>query len=299
MNKRKRQIIHAARQLFLDKGFNDTSIIDIISAANVSKGTFYNHFSSKIQCLIAILDEAREEIVNERYEVAFNTQPDDKDVLLKQIALLAYIQRKRNLMQIFEAVGSVKDEELKQVLNGHLIDEIEWLASRLVDVYGEHIRVYSYECAVQAIAIMQHSYRIIAMVTKQLATPEDVVKNTINHVEGILAHLQKTKSVLITTDIFQALHLKREETMVKKSMLIHQLQGFLEKLTPEVPESGIEYANFMLQELQSGNENVYVLQAILPAFSQSFKDTTHEAEAHEISILIWRYLQIKKEEKNT
>ncbi|RHW32394.1 TetR/AcrR family transcriptional regulator [Lysinibacillus yapensis] len=299
MNKRKRQIIHAARQLFLDKGFNDTSIIDIISAANVSKGTFYNHFGSKVQCLIAILDQAREEIMNNRYEVAFNTKPDDKNVLLKQIALVAYIHRKHNLMQIFEAVGSMKDEELRQVLDKHLIDEIEWLASRMVDVYGEQMREYSYECAVQAIAMMQHSYRVIRMITKQLATPEDVVKNTLNHVEGILAHLQKTESVLITSDIFQALHHKRDETMITSSMLVDQLQGFTEKLTPDVAESGVEYANYLLQALQAEHKNIYVLEAVLPAFNSSFKDTSHEAEAHEISILLWRYLQIEKERKSS
>jgi AcrR family transcriptional regulator len=299
MNKRKRQIIHAARQLFLEKGFNDTSIIDIISSANVSKGTFYNHFSSKIECLIAILEEAREETMNARYEVALNTEPSDKNILLKQIALLSYIHRKRNLMQIFEAVSGNTDQELKQVLEKHLILEIEWLASRLVDVYGEQIREFSYECSVQAIGMMQLSFRVIAMVTKQLASPDEVVKSILDHIEGMLTHLQKTQNLLITRDIFQALHQKAEETKITNSMLVHQLQGFTEKLSLEDPESGIEYANFLLKELQSNNENVFILEAVLPAFNSSFNATPHEAEAHEISISLWRYLQIKKEKKNS
>ena len=57
MKKRKRQIIQAARTLFIEKGFVNTSILDIIAAANISKGTFYNHFSSKNECLIAIIEE--------------------------------------------------------------------------------------------------------------------------------------------------------------------------------------------------------------------------------------------------
>lgn len=297
MNKRKRQIIQAARQLFLEKGFNDTSIIDIISSANVSKGTFYNHFSSKTQCLIAILDETREEIISTRLEVALNKQPDDKNVLLKQMALIAYVHRKRNIMQIFEAVSGNTDPELKQILEKHLIHEIEWLASRLVDIYGEKMRKFSYECAVQALAMMQHSFRIIAMVTKQLATPEDVVQNTLNHIEGILIHLQKTNSFLITSDIFQALHQKAEETKITKSMLLEQLYGFTDKLTLDDPEGGVEYAKFLQNELQSENENTFVLEAVLPAFNNAFKNTSHEAEANEISISLWRYLQIKNEER--
>ncbi|MDN4494960.1 TetR/AcrR family transcriptional regulator [Ureibacillus aquaedulcis] len=298
MNKRKRQIIQAARQLFLDKGYNDTSIIDIISSANVSKGTFYNHFTSKTQCLIAILDETREEIISTRLEVALNTNPNDINVLLKQMALIAYVHRKRNLMQIFEAVSGDKDPELKQVLEKHLINEIEWLASRLVDIYGEEIRKFSYECAVQAIAMMQNTFRVIAMVTKQLATPEDVVKNVLNHVEGILIHLKKTNSILITSELFQALHQKAEETQITKSILLQQLHGFTEKLTADDPESGVEYAKYLLNELQTKDEKTYILEAVLPAFKNAFKDTSHEAEANEISVSLWRYLQIKNEEKN-
>lgn len=299
MNKRKRQIIHSARQLFLEKGFNDTSIIDIISAANVSKGTFYNHFSSKVQCLIAILEEAREEIISARIEVAVNTNPDDKNVLLKQLALVAYVHRRQNLIQIFEAIFKNNDPELKQVIEKQLIRETEWLASRFIDVYGEEIRGYSYECAVQALAMIQHSFRIIAMVTKQLATPEDVVKNVLNHIEGMLAHLQKTKSVLITSDIFQALHEKAEETKVTSNMLVKQLEGFTEKLTPDDLEQGVEYANYLLNELRAHSVNFHVMEAILPVFNNAFKNSPHEAEANEISISLWRYLQIKKEEKKS
>ncbi len=299
MNKRKRQIIHAARQLFLEKGFNDTSIIDIISSANVSKGTFYNHFSSKVQCLIAILEEAREEIITARIEVALNTKPDDKNVLLKQLALVAYVHRRQNLIQIFEAIFKNNEPELKQVIEKQLIREIEWLASRFIDVYGEQIREYSYECAVQALAMIQHSFRIIAMVTKQLATPEAVVTNVLNHIEGMLAHLQKTESVLITSDIFHALHEKAEETKVTSSMLVLQLEGFTEKLTPDDLENGVEYANYLLNELRAHSVNFHVMEAILPVFNNAFKDTPHEAEANEISVSLWRYLQIKKEEKNS
>ncbi|MCM3389508.1 TetR/AcrR family transcriptional regulator [Ureibacillus chungkukjangi] len=299
MNKRKRQIIHAARQLFLDKGFNDTSIIDIISSANVSKGTFYNHFSSKVQCLIAILEEAREEIITARIEVALNTRPNDKNVLQMQLALVAHVHRRQNLIQIFEAIFKNNEPELKQVIEKQLIREVEWLASRFIDVYGEQIREYSYECAVQALAMIQHSFRIIAMVTKQLATPEDVVNNVLNHIEGMLAHLQKTNSILITSDIFHALHEKAEETKITSSMLVHQLEGFTEKLTPDDLENGVEYANYLLKELQANSVNLYVMEAILPVFNNAFKDTPHEAEANEISIGIWRYLQIKKEEKNS
>ncbi len=156
MNTRKRQIISAARKLFIEKGYNDTSIMDIIAAANISKGTFYNHFTSKNECLIAILEETREEAVNRRYEVAMNKDLSDVNVLIEQISLLMYVNRERNLIQIFESISSNTDPEIKAVLKKHLIHETHWLANRFVDVFGEKTRRISFECAVYAIGMMHN-----------------------------------------------------------------------------------------------------------------------------------------------
>lgn len=114
MNKRKRQIITAARALFIEKGFVDASMNDIISAAKISKGTFYNHFSSKNECLIAILDEGREEASNRRHELLYGKDPTDLEVLTQQVAVLMYVNREHNLIQIFESIFHSRDIELKK-----------------------------------------------------------------------------------------------------------------------------------------------------------------------------------------
>jgi AcrR family transcriptional regulator len=55
----KETIIHESLKLFSLNGFLSTSIQDILSAANTSKGGFYNHFSSKEDLFFQVLDEAR------------------------------------------------------------------------------------------------------------------------------------------------------------------------------------------------------------------------------------------------
>ena len=52
-------IIHESLKLFSLNGFLSTSIQDILSAANTSKGGFYNHFHSKEDLFFKVLDEAR------------------------------------------------------------------------------------------------------------------------------------------------------------------------------------------------------------------------------------------------
>ena len=55
----KEKIILESLKLFSLKGFIGTSIHDILTAANTSKGGFYNHFNSKEDLFFQVLEEAR------------------------------------------------------------------------------------------------------------------------------------------------------------------------------------------------------------------------------------------------
>ena len=55
----KEKIIHESLKLFSLNGFLSTSILDIISAAETSKGGFYNHFTSKEDLFYQVLNESR------------------------------------------------------------------------------------------------------------------------------------------------------------------------------------------------------------------------------------------------
>jgi AcrR family transcriptional regulator len=59
MTNLKATIIHESLRLFSLKGFLSTSIDDILTAANASKGGFYNHFPTKETLFMEVLDEAR------------------------------------------------------------------------------------------------------------------------------------------------------------------------------------------------------------------------------------------------
>ena len=54
---RRQELMTAAQQLFYTKGYENTSINDIIKAVGVSKGAFYHHFESKTAVLEAIVSQ--------------------------------------------------------------------------------------------------------------------------------------------------------------------------------------------------------------------------------------------------
>lgn len=55
----KDKIIHESTKLFSSKGYNNTSITDILKAAGTSKGGFYNHFGSKEDLFFVVLARAQ------------------------------------------------------------------------------------------------------------------------------------------------------------------------------------------------------------------------------------------------
>jgi TetR/AcrR family transcriptional repressor of nem operon len=51
----KEQLIDRSAAVFLERGFNAASVNDIVQAAGVPKGSFYNHFVSKEQLAVEVL----------------------------------------------------------------------------------------------------------------------------------------------------------------------------------------------------------------------------------------------------
>lgn len=58
---RRREIMNKAIELFLDKGYDKTSVNSIVEELKIAKGTFYHYFKSKEEILYEIIDESVEE----------------------------------------------------------------------------------------------------------------------------------------------------------------------------------------------------------------------------------------------
>lgn len=61
-DERKNEIIDTATALFLDKGYDQCSINDILNSIGIAKGTFYHYFKSKEDVLDAAVNKMSEQI---------------------------------------------------------------------------------------------------------------------------------------------------------------------------------------------------------------------------------------------
>lgn len=60
----RQKILVAAAELFVKQGFDSTSVAQIVARANVVKGTFYQHFETKMDLLVVLGRQEGEERVS-------------------------------------------------------------------------------------------------------------------------------------------------------------------------------------------------------------------------------------------
>jgi len=75
---RRQELITVAAQLFLKQGYENTTVQQIIDSLNLAKGTYYYHFQSKEDILIAVSDKL---ISDTRKKLVAIHKQNDKDVL--------------------------------------------------------------------------------------------------------------------------------------------------------------------------------------------------------------------------
>ena len=67
----KARILETAKELFIEKGYNDVTMKDVCDATGLSRGGLYRHFSSTADMMAQLMvmeQETAEEMVNERLE---------------------------------------------------------------------------------------------------------------------------------------------------------------------------------------------------------------------------------------
>ena len=95
MYERKQQVIQNAHQLFIEKGYQATSIQDILDRSGISKGTFYNYFSSKSELLKAVFISVNKDFEKERNELLIGENLADFEIFIKQIELRMHTYKEK------------------------------------------------------------------------------------------------------------------------------------------------------------------------------------------------------------
>lgn len=112
-------ILDAATHLFVEKGYDATSLQDIINETNLSKGAIYHHFSSKEEIFEAIFHR-----IGEENTTALAKVRDDKS--------LSGLEK---LRAIFKAALFNSNQSLMLTVTPCLLDNPRFLAMQIAQLY--------------------------------------------------------------------------------------------------------------------------------------------------------------------
>ncbi|WP_166677580.1 TetR/AcrR family transcriptional regulator [Amycolatopsis arida] len=96
---RRQQLVHIARELFAEKGFDGTSIEEIAHRANVSKPVVYEHFGGKEGIYAVVVDRETQALLDRMVSSLDGGHPR---AMLEQaaMALLSYVEEEQDGFRI-------------------------------------------------------------------------------------------------------------------------------------------------------------------------------------------------------
>lgn len=200
MNERKLQVIKRAHELFIKKGFQATSIQDILDYSGISKGTFYNYFSSKNELFIALFKTVWAEMESERDALLVGENRTDTATFINQIEHQLRTNRKNKLIPLFEEVIVSNDEELKGFIQKVQLRMLRWYYERFLDLFGTGKAPYLLDCAIMFMGILHQNIKFYSMAHHNEVNIHEVVHYSVGRLVKIVEEVAASEEQLISPD---------------------------------------------------------------------------------------------------
>lgn len=116
--RRKKELLKIAYRMFIEKGYDNTSIDEIIAEAGIAKGTYYYHFPSKQATLEAVIDMMISEEVENASAVISATIP----VPQKIVAVIMSMRPKQEESSIASTLERSENIVMHEKVNSRILD---------------------------------------------------------------------------------------------------------------------------------------------------------------------------------
>ncbi|WP_285767184.1 TetR/AcrR family transcriptional regulator [Peribacillus sp. SI8-4] len=201
MKNRRQNVIDTAHKLFIEKGYQATSIQDILDGSGISKGTFYNYFPSKGELFIAIFRSFYKRIRHDREKLLEGQDSADIEIFIKQLELQMMGNKQSKLLILIEEVRVSNDEELKQFINQILLLSIRWMHGRFLDIFGEGNKPYLLDCVIIFHSMMTHmnhfNHRANAVTKPEI----EIIRYCMNRIIQTVDEVAKSKEQILDPEL--------------------------------------------------------------------------------------------------
>ncbi|MFZ7944545.1 MULTISPECIES: TetR/AcrR family transcriptional regulator [Bacillaceae] len=276
MYNRKQHVIKMAHRLFVEKGFLATSIQDILDYSGISKGTFYNYFSSKNELLIGIYKSIYRKLEQDRNDLLVGKDTKDIEIFIKQLEMQMITNRKNKLITIYEEVMASNDADLKQFIQESRLNALRWLYHRFIDIFGEDKKPYLLDCAIMFQGILQHNVQFNRRAHKSGENISHVVRYSVSRLVKMVEEVSDSEDQLLKPELLEDWlpSCPNKSGHEFKNQLL-QLSGTIRKtisknvLAENEQEKYIEMVEFIQDELlHTNNPRKFLIESILSSMNK-------------------------------
>ena len=188
--RRKQELLQIAYRMFIQKGYEETSIDEIIAEAHIAKGTYYYYFSSKE----ATLEEVINMMISDEVQRAKAVLSAPISVPEKLVGVITSLRPQQNERNISEALNQKENIIMHEKIGRRIVDEAVPL---LVEVVSEGIAQGMFHCdyieeRVRMIVIMsQHLFDDGNFTTGHIEVFVDMVEKTLSAQPGTLGFIKE------------------------------------------------------------------------------------------------------------
>lgn len=125
---RKKELIKIAYELFITKGYENTSVDEIIAKAGIAKGTYYYHFVSKEVMLEEVIGMMIDEGVARAKQVLESNAKVEEKLIMAIIALRA----NKEELSVQDTINAPENIILHKKINDRIIEETVPIISTIV-----------------------------------------------------------------------------------------------------------------------------------------------------------------------
>ncbi|MCO7225605.1 TetR/AcrR family transcriptional regulator [Pleionea sp. CnH1-48] len=274
MSDKRDRILESAKALFLEQGYQTTSIQSIADKAQISKGAIYIYFKSKQEILLAIFRHLEEEVWEQINKIKSDSSLTPREQLREQI--YCYYEDVRANSQFSQTVltGCELSEELINYSKEYRYRLQMSQEDALVLVYGDAIRPWRLDVVNSLNGMMQELEMTMVLDNIELSGKKvaDHLCNLTDFIVNGLLDSQQTPLLDEHWLLERKAFLHKEEA--KRSRTVSELLEELEKaakklvITGDNKEMLQETLRMLSEALASENQN----KALLKAFLTSLRD---------------------------
>lgn len=241
---KKEKIIEVAKQLFRTKGYHDTAIQDILEQAKVSKGTFYNYFSTKSQLILYIIKKVDEKVDEQQNMLLLDGSLYDKQLFYSQLRVKHSVYGTEKISELYNISLGENDEELQSYMKESHYKELNWLAKRLIDVYGKEIEKSAMDLSTHFIGGLGYQFRYSDQIKVNINS-SDILDYNILRLENNIEITKQTNQILFPY--------KSPNSVDDQESAIREIRRLLDNMIDcdEFSQEEKELMSFIFEETQS------------------------------------------------